>query len=90
MLIRNGRSYWPDQLGRVAKPHQIAGPRHCPSIAVDLNILTRKTLGGLQSNLDGNALHSDGSLFLNLFAAGEAAGFGGVAYTDIALWEGHF
>ncbi|KAJ5101203.1 FAD binding domain-containing protein [Penicillium angulare] len=77
MLIRNARNYWPDRMYRVVKLHKLLDPKHGPLIAIRLNILTRKTLGGLETNLDGNVLRPDGSVFPGLYAAGEASGFGG-------------
>ena len=53
MAIHNARRSRTDKLIRVAKPHQILDPAHGPLIAVRLNILSRKTLGGLETNLDG-------------------------------------
>lgn len=90
MLIRNGRNYWPDRWGRVAKPHKLTDPNHGPLVAVRLNILTRKTLGGLETNLNGNVLRPDGECFRNLYAAGEAAGFGGGGLHGYRALEGTF
>ncbi|MGW2635272.1 hypothetical protein ACWC2K_39150 [Streptomyces chattanoogensis] len=52
MAVRNARRYWPDRLGRVARPHRLLDPAHGPLIAVRLHLLTRKTLGGLETTLD--------------------------------------
>lgn len=76
--LRVMRNYLGDKLIRVAKPHKILDPKHGPLIAVRLNILSRKTLGGLQINLDGQVLKDDGKPIPGLYAAGEAAGFGGI------------
>lgn len=90
MLIRNGRNYWPERLSRVAKPHRILDPSHGPLVAIRLNLLTRKTLGGIETNLHGNALRSDGTCFPGLYAVGEAAGFGGGGVHGYSALEGTF
>lgn len=90
MLIRNAQSYWPERLSRIAKLHKILDPSYGPLIAVRLNLLTRKTLGGLETNLDANVLRPDGELFPNLYAAGEVAGFGGGGVHGYSSLEGTF
>jgi predicted oxidoreductase len=90
MLIRNAQNYWPERLSRVSKLHKILDPRHGPLIAVRLNLLTRKTLGGLETNLDANVLRPDGTVFSNLYAAGEVAGFGGGGVHGYSSLEGTF
>ncbi|OTB20730.1 hypothetical protein K445DRAFT_313211 [Daldinia sp. EC12] len=89
MAVRNGRNYWPD-LRRVAAPHQILDPKHGPLIAVHMNLLTRKTLGGLETNLESNVMKPNGEKFLGLYAAGEAAGFGGGGVHGYNSLEGTF
>jgi predicted oxidoreductase len=66
-----------DKLIRTAKPHKLLDPDAGPLIAVRLNILTRKTLGGLQTDLDSRVLAADGQPVPGLYAAGEVAGLGG-------------
>ena len=61
-----------------------------PLIAVRLNILTRKTLGGLETDLDGRCLKADGTPFEGLYAAGEVAGFGGGGMHGYNSLEGTF
>ncbi|MEU0540601.1 FAD-binding dehydrogenase [Nocardia sp. NPDC005978] len=90
MAIGNARRYLGDKLGRVATPHKILDPAHGPLIAVRLNILTRKTLGGLQTNLDSQVMRPDGSAFPGLYAAGEVAGFGGGGVHGYNALEGTF
>ncbi|OAN98835.1 FAD-binding dehydrogenase, partial [Roseovarius indicus] len=80
IAIRQARAYRGDRLIRTAKPHAILDPSKGPLIAVRLNILTRKSLGGLHTGLDGRVLRADGSVFEGLYAAGEVAGFGGGGY----------
>ena len=90
MGIRNSRRYLGDRLTRVAKPHKILDPAAGPLIGVKLHILTRKTLGGIQTDLDGRALGQDGNPIGGLFAAGEAAGFGGGGAHGYNALEGTF
>ncbi|OKL61599.1 KsdD-like steroid dehydrogenase [Talaromyces atroroseus] len=90
MLIENAHKIWPERLSRVAALHKILDPRHGPLIAVRMNILTRKTLGGLETNIDANVLRQDGSVFPNLYAAGEISGFGGGGAHGYSSLEGTF
>lgn len=90
MLMRNARNFWPDRLRSVTKPHKILDPRHGPLVAVRMNILTRKTLGGIETDLQANVIRPDGSLFPGLYAAGEAAGFGGGGVHGYSALEGTF
>ena len=88
--LRGARRYLGDRLIRTAPPHKILDPRAGPLIAVRLNILTRKTLGGLQTNLDSRVLGKDGAPVPGLYAAGEAAGFGGGGMHGYSALEGTF
>ena len=88
--IRGARRYPGDRLIRTAKPHRILDPAHGPLIAVRLHILTRKTLGGFETDLEGRVLGHDGSPVPGLFAAGEIAGFGGGGYHGYNALEGTF
>lgn len=90
MGIRNSRRYISDELVRVAKPHKILDPRHGPLIAVRLWTVTRKTLGGIQTNLDAQAFDTSGNLIEGLYAVGEAAGFGGGGAHGHNALEGTF
>jgi len=90
MAIANARKSRSDRLGRVAKPHKILDPAHGPLIAVRLNILSRKTLGGIETNLDSQAMGVDGSPIPGLYAAGEVAGFGGGGVHGYNALEGTF
>ncbi|WP_310961861.1 FAD-binding dehydrogenase [Nocardioides terrisoli] len=90
MAVHNARRSRTDRLIRVAKPHKILDPAHGPLIAVRLNILTRKTLGGLETNLDSQVMRPDGSAFPGLYAAGEVAGFGGGGVHGYNALEGTF
>lgn len=88
--IRGARAYLGDRLVRTARPHRILDPAHGPLIAVRLHILTRKTLGGLHTDLDGRVLDAAGEPVPGLFAAGEVAGFGGGGYHGYNALEGTF
>ena len=88
--IRQARNYRGDQLVRTAKLHRILDPSRGPLIGVKLNILTRKTLGGLETDLSGRVFGSDGEILRGLFAAGEAAGFGGGGVHGYRALEGSF
>jgi predicted oxidoreductase len=90
MAIRNARAYKPDRIMRVAKPHRLTDPAYGPLIAVRLHLLTRKTLGGLETNLDSQVIRPDGSAFPGLYAAGEVAGFGGGGVHGYNALEGTF
>ncbi len=90
IAIRGARTYLGDRLIRTARPHKILDPANGPLIAVRLNILTRKTLGGLSTNLDGEALDASGAPIPGLYAAGEVAGFGGGGYHGYNALEGTF
>ena len=92
MAIRNARRFRGDRLARTAAPHKILDPRAGPLIAVRLNILTRKTLGGLQTDLSGRVLSRGRPTrpVPGLFAAGEVAGFGGGGMHGYRSLEGSF
>ncbi|BBZ00043.1 FAD-binding dehydrogenase [Mycolicibacterium fallax] len=88
--IRGARAYLPDRLSRVVAPHRITDPKAGPLIAVKLHVLTRKTLGGLETDLDSRVLGADGDPIPGLYAAGEAAGFGGGGVHGYRSLEGTF
>ncbi len=88
--VRSARAYAPDRVVRIAAPHRILDPKAGPLIAVKLHLLTRKTLGGLETDLSSRVLRSDGSVFDGLFAAGEVAGFGGGGVHGYRSLEGTF
>jgi predicted oxidoreductase len=88
--IRGARNYLGDKLIRTASPHRILDPKAGPLIAVRLNILTRKSLGGLETDLDGRVLRADGEPLGGVYAAGEAAGFGGGGVHGYRSLEGTF
>ncbi len=88
--IRGARRYRGDKLIRVATPHKLLDPKAGPLIAVRLHVLTRKTLGGLETDLAGRCLTSDGTPLPGLYAAGEVNGFGGGGMMGYNALEGTF
>lgn len=90
VAMRGARRYIPDRIARVAAPHKLLDPSAGPLIGVKLHILTRKSLGGLQTDLESRVLGADGEPVPGLFAAGEAAGFGGGGVHGYRSLEGTF
>ncbi|MFE7776776.1 FAD-binding dehydrogenase [Streptomyces sp. NPDC057445] len=88
--IRGARNYLGDKLIRTASPHRILDPKAGPLIAVRLNILTRKSLGGLETDLSSRVLTDGGEPLPGMYAAGEAAGFGGGGVHGYRSLEGTF
>ena len=89
-MLRSARSFRGDRLVRTAAPHRILDPAAGPLIAVKLHVLTRKSLGGLQTDLHSRVLGADGETVPGLYAAGEAAGFGGGGMHGYRALEGTF
>ncbi|MEU1019513.1 FAD-binding dehydrogenase [Streptomyces sp. NPDC005900] len=88
--IRGARKFLGDRLIRAAAPHRVLDPKAGPLIAVRLNILTRKTLGGLETDLSSRVLTEGGEPLPGVYAAGEAAGFGGGGVHGYRSLEGTF
>ncbi|GIM88430.1 FAD-binding dehydrogenase [Paractinoplanes toevensis] len=88
--IHNSRRYRGDRIGRTVAPHRFLDPASGPLIAVKLHILTRKTLGGIQTDLESRALSAAGTPIPGLYAAGEVAGFGGGGVHGYNALEGTF
>jgi predicted oxidoreductase len=88
--IHGARRYRGDRLIRTAKPHKFLDPANGPLIAVRLSVVTRKTLGGLETDLTSRVLRADGEPVPGLYAAGEAAGFGGGGMHGYRSLEGTF
>jgi len=88
--IRDARRYVVDRMLRVTRPHRFLDPKAGPLVAVRVRILTRKTLGGLETDLDARVLGDDGDPIPGLFAAGEVAGFGGGGMHGYRALEGTF
>jgi predicted oxidoreductase len=90
LAVRAARHYIGDRLIRVAKPRPILDPRAGPLIAVKLHVLTRKSLGGCETDLNARVLSDNGSPIPGLYAVGEAAGFGGGGMHGYRALEGTF
>ena len=88
--IRGARNYRADKLFRVAPPHRLLDPSAGPLIAVQLHVITRKSLGGLNTDLSGRVLDATGEPVPGLYAAGEASGFGGGGVHGYRSLEGTF
>jgi predicted oxidoreductase len=88
--IHEARRYLADRVTRVAAPHRLLDPEAGPLIAVRLGILTRKTLGGLETDLSGRVLREGGEPLGGMYAAGEVAGFGGGGMHGYRALEGTF
>jgi predicted oxidoreductase len=88
--VRGARGYLGDRLVRVATPHRLLDPRSGPLIAVRLSVLTRKTLGGLETDLSARVLTAAGQPLPGVYAAGEVAGFGGGGMHGYRALEGTF
>ena len=88
--MRGARSYIGDRLIRVASPHKLLDAKKGPLIAVRLNIVSRKTLGGLQTDLSSRVLDAEGEAVPGLYAAGEVCGFGGGGVHGYRSLEGTF
>ncbi|WP_311257310.1 FAD-binding dehydrogenase [Microbacterium sp. WCS2018Hpa-9] len=89
-MLRSMRGYRGDKLIRTAAPHRLQDPSAGPLVAVKLHVLTRKSLGGINTDLDGRALGADGEPIPGLYAAGEASGFGGGGVHGYRALEGTF
>jgi predicted oxidoreductase len=90
IALRGARAYLGDRLIRVAPPHKLLDPKAGPLIAVRLRVITRKTLGGLETDLSARVLRPDGEPLPGLYAAGEVAGFGGGGMHGYRSLEGTF
>ncbi|MFJ9077117.1 FAD-binding dehydrogenase [Streptomyces sp. NPDC102278] len=90
MSLHGARKYLGDKLIRTAAPHRILDPKAGPLVAVRLSILTRKSLGGLETDLSSRVLGASGDPLPGVYAAGEAAGFGGGGVHGYRALEGTF
>lgn len=88
--VHNARRYFGDRTMRTVEPHEMLDPEAGPLVAVRLHIVTRKTLGGLETDLSARVLQADGDPVGGLFAAGEVAGFGGGGMHGYRALEGTF
>jgi predicted oxidoreductase len=90
VAIHGARRYAADRITRVAAPHRLLDPAAGPLIAVRLSILTRKTLGGLETDLMGRVMGPAGQPVPGLYSAGEISGFGGGGMHGYRALEGTF
>ncbi len=90
MVITAARRFLTDRLVRIVKPHRLLDPSAGPLVAVRLSILTRKTLGGVETDLSGRVLGASGEPLGGVYAAGEVAGFGGGGMHGYRALEGTF
>jgi predicted oxidoreductase len=88
--IRQTRAFRGDRLMRVARPRPLTDPAAGPLIAVKLHVLTRKSLGGIETDLEARVLGADGAPIPGLYAAGEVSGFGGGGMHGYRSLEGTF
>jgi hypothetical protein len=88
--ISAARRFLTDKLIRTVEPHRLLDPKAGPLIAVRLSVLTRKSLGGLHTDLSSRVLKDDGEPLPGVYAAGEAAGFGGGGVHGYRALEGTF
>ena len=89
-IVRDARRILSERLVRIATPAPILAPADGPLIAVRLHVLTRKSLGGVETDLEGRVLRADGQPMPGLYAAGEVAGFGGGGVHGYRSLEGSF
>jgi hypothetical protein len=88
--IRAARRFLTDRVMRTAAPHRLLDRAAGPLVAIRLSILTRKTLGGLETDLEGRVLRASGEPLPGVYAAGEVAGFGGGGMHGHRSLEGTF
>ncbi|HEY6422249.1 MAG TPA: FAD-binding dehydrogenase [Pseudonocardiaceae bacterium] len=88
--INAARHFLGDRLIRATRPHRLLDPAAGPLIAVRLSIVTRKALGGLETDLSGRVLRPSGQPLPGVYAAGEVAGFGGGGMHGYRSLEGTF
>lgn len=81
---------WKGDRLRTCRFQKILDSRAMPLIAIREFIISRKSLGGIQTDLDGRVLDLDGKPIRGLFAAGEATGFGGGGMNGLRALEGTF
>ncbi|HUE29209.1 MAG TPA: FAD-binding protein, partial [Solirubrobacteraceae bacterium] len=87
--IQSLRNWRGDRL-RTAKFQRIVDDKAMPLIAIRMTVMARKSLGGIQTDLQSRVLRADGEPIARLYAAGEAAGFGGGGMHGRRSLEGTF
>jgi predicted oxidoreductase len=81
---------WRGDRLRTCRFQRIVDPKAMPLIAIRMTVMARKSLGGIQTDLDSRVLRPDGDPIDGLYAAGEAAGFGGGGMHGKRSLEGTF
>lgn len=87
--ILHARQWGPEKM-RTCKPAPLQAKGAGPYIAVQVQLITRKSLGGLQTDLQSRVLRADGTAVPGLYCVGEAAGFGGGGASGKRSLEGTF
>jgi predicted oxidoreductase len=87
--IEHARKWKADKL-RTCKPHPIQDKKHGPLIAIKVALISRKSLGGIQTNLNSQVVDESAQPINGLYAIGEAAGFGGGGASGEKSLEGTF
>ena len=87
-IVRSARAMVSERLIRRASPAPILELKAGPLITVRLNIVTRKSRGGLETDLQSRVLGEDGAPIAGSYAAGEVAGFGGGGMLGYRSLEG--
>ncbi|TKB43771.1 FAD-binding dehydrogenase [Thalassotalea mangrovi] len=87
--IEHARKWKADKL-RTCKPHPIQAKKHGPLIAIKVALISRKSLGGIQTNLNSQVMADSKQAINGLYAIGEAAGFGGGGASGARSLEGTF
>jgi predicted oxidoreductase len=82
--------HWKGDRIRTCKFQKILDPKAGPLVAVREFIISRKSLGGIQTDLHSRVLDHGGKPIPGLYAAGEAAGFGGGGMHGLRALEGSF
>lgn len=81
---------WRGDKVRTLKRQKILDPKAGPLIAIRSRIISRKSMGGFETNVASQVLNNQGVVIDGLYAAGEAAGFGGAGCAGVRSLEGTF
>jgi uncharacterized protein len=81
---------WPGDRIRTCAFQPILDRRAGPLMAIREFVISRKSMGGIRTDLEGRVLADNGHVIEGLFAAGEAAGFGGGGMNGKRGLEGTF
>lgn len=87
--IHHARQWRSDRL-RTCKPKPILAKGQGKLIAIKLKLISRKSLGGIQTNLQSQVLNNNQQVINGLYCVGEAAGFGGGGSNGFRSLEGTF